>query len=360
MKEDILLQRLASASSIAIALGLFGVVAAGDEPRPTCSQIRLMTASGVIGMRHQYTISAHCSREVSQVEKDLFKSKSKNVQSVSIDVLASASWDRKSGEASESIKFNGTSQGTRVATAICSEDPWLKDPPGGPGSCHNINAQATVNAGETPDVLISKVFYLARSVSLDEAQALSKTHPSGPPPAPPPMPTNPPGKAGDRHSGSIGATGPAAAGPGTAPISFPAEDLVSAGKVHVSQGKVMVQTMSAFGPGWGNNAQLLWGEAGVGAVLDMTVDIAIPGTYALQMSMTRAPDYATVSIEVDGKPGPEFVGWAPSVMPPWPFSAGTFPLLPGARQVTLRITGKRAASTGYLVGVDHIVLTRVQ
>jgi len=246
----------------------------------------------------------------------------------------------------ESIKFDGTSQGTRVATAICSQDPWLKDPPGGPGSCHNINAQATVNAGEIPDVLISKVFYLARSVSLDEAQALSKAHPSGPPPAPPPMPTNPPGKAADRHSGSIGATGPAAAGPGAAPISFPAEDLVSAGKVHVSQGKVMVQTMSAFGPGWGNNAQLLWGEAGVGAVLDMTVDIAIPGTYALQMSMTRAPDYATVSIEVDGKPGPEFVGWAPSVMPPWPFSAGTFPLLPGARKVTLRIPGRAPRRRG--------------
>src|SRR5258705_6709449 len=346
------LRLLASAPFITAVLGVLGSGVAGDEPRLTCDQIRLMSASGVIGPQHRYTVSAHCFREVTEIKKSPFGSSAKNLQRVSLDIIGTGSWERKSGRATEDLKFTGSSRGTRFASAVCSQDPWLKDPPGGPGSCHDINVQAIVDAGEIPEVLVSKVLVLVRSISLAEAESLSKKAGSAPPPPPPPAPTNPAASERDRRTGSIGAVGPAAANSGGAPIALEGEDLVSAGKAHVSSGRVDVQAMSAFGPGWSNKAQLLWGGAGVGATLDLTVDVAVPGTYKVQMSLTRAPDYATVSIEVDGKPASiDFVGWAPTVTPPFPFSVGTFPLLPGARQGRLRITGKRAASTGYLVGV---------
>jgi hypothetical protein len=46
-------------------------------------------------------------------------------------------------------------------------------------------------------------------------------------------------------------------------------------------------------------------------------------------------------------------------MPTGSFPVGSFILSPGPRHVRLIIAGRSPQSTGYLVGIDRIVLTRI-
>jgi hypothetical protein len=76
--------------------------------------------------------------------------------------------------------------------------------------------------------------------------------------------------------------------------------------------------------------------------------------------MTRAPDYGIISVGVAGIPAAKpFFGYQQKVLPSGGYPMGTFPLTAGKNRVRLKIIGKALESTGYLVGVDKLVLTRV-
>lgn len=51
-----------------------------------------------------------------------------------------------------------------------------------------------------------------------------------------------------------------------------------------------------------------------------------------------------------------FDGYAPQVAGPVTVALGTFAMIKGPRPVSLKIVGRNAASSGWLVGVDRIVL----
>jgi len=54
-------------------------------------------------------------------------------------------------------------------------------------------------------------------------------------------------------------------------------------------------------------------------VLDLILDVSAAATYALELYMTRAPDYGILKIEVDGKVSPvEFYGLSLRVIGPTP------------------------------------------
>jgi hypothetical protein len=107
-------------------------------------------------------------------------------------------------------------------------------------------------------------------------------------------------------------------------------------------------------------AGLLWVDGTAGAVLDLIVDVAVAGRYAVDLYPTSAPDYGNLKFEVDGRPSSfSFTGFQPKMMPPASYPVGTFFLSPGPRRVSLMITGRSPKSTGYLVGIDRIVLTRI-
>lgn len=126
-------------------------------------------------------------------------------------------------------------------------------------------------------------------------------------------------------------------------------------KAKANAGRVAAQPMSQFGKGWSGDAHLLWTGGATGAVLDLVVDVPASAMYAVELYFTRAPDYAQIAIEIDGKSSPAtFSGYAPRVAPPAPLQAGKFPLQAGARKLSLKITGKVAQSTGYLVGLDQV------
>ena len=128
----------------------------------------------------------------------------------------------------------------------------------------------------------------------------------------------------------------------------------------VNAGKVELQPMGQFGTGWVGDKQLFWSGGAPGAVLDLGFTVEKEGRYDVTLSLTRAPDYARLKVEVDGQassvsPDP----YAPTVMPPAPWKLGTFALRPGSRKVSLMIIGKHPKSTGYFVGVNHLRLEPV-
>ena len=347
------------------------------EPHLVCDQVRLMDASGVIGAEHRYTFTAHCYRHASETKG----STTTNVVWLDFNVTGKGRWERKTGQASETLNFTGSATGTRLAAGVCTQDPWLKNPPSGLGTCQSMAVHATVgSAAPVPMELIEpKVFLLARMVALAEAQALSLAKASGSAPSLPPDPTPPAVprvNIGDLAAGggSVVATQPVVV-PATPPgvvrtartpvpevvkLVLEGEDLVKTGKTWTSHGSIVAQPMAGFGPYWSGNAQLLWVDGTVGSLLDMIVDIVVAGRYHIELYPTRAPDYANLKFEVHGQPAPfSFVGFEPKVMPTGRFSVGSWVLSPGPRHLRLIIAGRSPQSTGYLVGIDRIVLTRI-
>jgi hypothetical protein len=328
--------------------------------------------SGVIGPKHRYTFSAHCAYEATTCKSWPGGSQCTNSISIHFDVLGGGEWVRATGIATEKLKFTGSASGVRYASGTnCTQDPWLKDPPTA-GSCGQITVSAKLESpGPVPEVLIKpEVFLLVRTVMLEEAKALSQTVASNNPPPPPPAPTPtiPTARIGDRSGGNqVVASVPKPIPVPPSPLPPPAvrlvtegEELVKTGSFQVTGGRVGAQLMGGFGAGWSGNAQLLWVDGAVGAVLDLIVNVPANGKYALELHMTRAPDYGIVSVEVAGTPAAKpFFGYRQKVLPSGGYPMGTFPLTAGKQRVGLKIIGKAVESTGFLVGVDKIVLTRV-
>ena len=140
---------------------------------------------------------------------------------------------------------------------------------------------------------------------------------------------------------------------------YEGEALAISGKILVSGGKVAPQPMSGFGQGWSGNAQLLWTGGQPGAVLDLLLDVPVRAVYAVELHMTRAPDFGRLRIQVDGKDvAATFDGYGPAVVPSGPFAVGSFDLGPGPRKVSFMIVGKHGNATGFLAGIDFIRLSR--
>lgn len=140
-------------------------------------------------------------------------------------------------------------------------------------------------------------------------------------------------------------------------MEYEAETLLASGAVRVSGGDVRVQAMAAFGRGWSGGEQLFWSGAPQGATLDLLAGVPADSKYAVEIYMTRAPDYGKLRFEVDGQPSETtFDGMAPEVMTSGPIQLGTFALRAGQRRLSLTITGKYAQATNYYVGIDKLRL----
>lgn len=136
-----------------------------------------------------------------------------------------------------------------------------------------------------------------------------------------------------------------------------AEGLLARGKTLLRGGTTVAQPMAGFGPGWSGDAQLFWHGGSPGATLDLLVDVPRDGAWVVEIALTRAPDYGQLSFEVDQHPVAEpFDGYAPAVAGPVVVSLGTFAMQQGQRPVSLKIVGRNAAATGWLVGIDYIRL----
>ncbi|MCB1843676.1 MAG: hypothetical protein KDI09_11995, partial [Halioglobus sp.] len=372
-----------------------------------CSSPTLKGASGVIGNKHSYKISGECEQTWSSTTTGAGSSTTVN-SAIQFSYLGGASWDRLSGVAEEQLKISGDSTGKRFATATCSQDPFLKDPPGGPAKCGPITVQIDMDAGKIYEALTTKTFWANKKLSLAEAQALSALGSPSKPPSEP-QKVKPPAEVFSSRStpaavsGDIIATNPGtgtvsaiqappeiadrvvAAGslrsattggetlrpppegqlrraggtamPALRPIQmeFEAEALVRSGAFQVAGGQVQPQAMAGFGSGWSGGEQLFWSGGAVGAVLDLVIEVPAGSKYAVEIYMTRAPDYGLLQFEIDGTQSDmTFDGMAPEVMTSGPYPLGTFPIQAGTRRISLMIIGKYSQSGGYYVGIDKL------
>lgn len=180
-----------------------------------------------------------------------------------------------------------------------------------------------------------------------------------------PAAKTPAGSQGPLRASSGQPTVSPAAGPATS-VPVPAlatllnvegEAFITGKKFALAGGKVTEQSMSGFGMDWSDHRQLLWSGASVGSVLDLTIDVPVSATYAVELYATRGPDYGQAKIQVQGQDAVVALdGCAPKVMSPSPMQLGKFSLAQGPNTLSLMMVGKNPQCTGFLVGIDRVRL----
>ncbi|GAB2655445.1 DUF2961 domain-containing protein [Kribbella swartbergensis] len=110
------------------------------------------------------------------------------------------------------------------------------------------------------------------------------------------------------------------------------------------------------GVSWSNGTQA-WihgAKAGDKVVLGFTVPTT--GTYDLSAVLTKAVDYGIADVQVDNGAKVSFDGYVPSGVTTQQVDLGSAQLTAGNHQLTITLTGKNPAATGYLVGLDFLDL----
>jgi hypothetical protein len=94
-----------------------------------------------------------------------------------------------------------------------------------------------------------------------------------------------------------------------------------------------------------------------GSRASFPLDVEDGDTYGLSAAFVRAPNFGIVQVSIDGRPvGAPFDGYAATLARADPLSLGTLALSEGKHTLTLTVTGKNAAATDYLAGLDLLVL----
>jgi hypothetical protein len=118
--------------------------------------------------------------------------------------------------------------------------------------------------------------------------------------------------------------------------------------------------MTAFGSDWLGGAQLYWVPSRPGARLTLQVTAPAEGTYTIAGYFTKAPDYGRFQLSINGqKVGEPFNGFDPWVVHSGKVTLGTASLRAGENEFQFDIVDRDARSSGYMVGIDRLELTRV-
>jgi len=142
------------------------------------------------------------------------------------------------------------------------------------------------------------------------------------------------------------------------------EDLIQGARA--TAGTVSAQTLEAYEGRWSGDAQLWWQPAEPGARLTLSFPAPAAGDYEVTAYMTKAPDYGRVAIALlEGDVAAfdasrEIDLYGPRVAPTGPIPLGRMRLRQGANTLAIKVTGKNDRSTGYLVGLDALVLKLVE
>jgi hypothetical protein len=124
-------------------------------------------------------------------------------------------------------------------------------------------------------------------------------------------------------------------------------------------GKVEIQDIPAFG--WSGDKQLWWNDANAGDEMTIEFPVENAGRYQISANLTKANDYATVQISVNGEPvARSFDRYHPTVSHD-PIALGVFDLVAGKNRLQFRIEGTNPASIKKnCVGLDYLQLTPVR
>ena len=126
-------------------------------------------------------------------------------------------------------------------------------------------------------------------------------------------------------------------------------------------GKTQDQGMFNFGKGWSRARQLFWTGGKVGDSLVLKLPVKKTGRYELQAQFTKAKDYATVQVSLDGKKlGQPLDLYSPEVVPSGTVTLGTRRLKKGDHRLKVKITGanEKTMDGRWFVGLDWLKLVR--
>ncbi|NPV47782.1 MAG: C1 family peptidase [Armatimonadetes bacterium] len=118
-----------------------------------------------------------------------------------------------------------------------------------------------------------------------------------------------------------------------------------------------MQDMKPWGARLWSAGRQLFCSGGEGARLALALPIERPGHYRLNLYATRAPDFGTVQVSLDGKPlGEPLDLYGREVLPTGQIGLGDVRLQPGRHELAIRVVGKAARSRGWAFGVDCVEL----
>ena len=108
---------------------------------------------------------------------------------------------------------------------------------------------------------------------------------------------------------------------------------------------------------WSGGAQVWLRAPAAGRFMTLGFEVPRAGAYDLSAVLTRAGDYGIVALEVDGEQvGEPFDGYAAGVSRSPLTEFGRVDLTAGHHALTVRVTGRNAASGGYFAGLDVVEL----
>jgi putative heme-binding domain-containing protein len=127
-------------------------------------------------------------------------------------------------------------------------------------------------------------------------------------------------------------------------------------------GRVAPQAMGNFKAGrWSGSSHLWWTGGKPGDTLTLDVPLKAQGTFEVFAILTKAPDYATVTVSFDDGPavGPVDL-YDPQVIQALPLSLGRFDLKTGTSTLKIEVTGTNPkAVPAYMTGLDCLYLVPV-
>lgn len=147
-------------------------------------------------------------------------------------------------------------------------------------------------------------------------------------------------------------------GPMIVPGALEGESL----KILAKTGNPAPQNMKGFKDSrWSGDTQLWWTGAKPGDRLTLALPVAQAGHYEIKAVFTRAPDYGTIRVLLDGKPLSDkqfdFFGWRVTATPL--LTLGERELTAGEHELTFEITGANPeAVKSYMVGLDYLWLEK--
>jgi formylglycine-generating enzyme required for sulfatase activity/tRNA A-37 threonylcarbamoyl transferase component Bud32 len=116
-----------------------------------------------------------------------------------------------------------------------------------------------------------------------------------------------------------------------------------------------VQDMKPYGVGLWSNDRQRFCLARQGGFVEFAVGCSRAGRYRLAAFFTRAPDYGTVQVALDGTPvGQRFDGFNDAVKRSDRVPFGTFALSAGSHRLCFTAVGKTPRSRDYYMGIDCI------
>ena len=112
---------------------------------------------------------------------------------------------------------------------------------------------------------------------------------------------------------------------------------------------------------WSGDTQLWWTGAKPGDQLTLALPVMPPGLYVVKAVFSRAPDYGTIRVLLDGQPlSQKQIDCFGSKVTTTPLlTLGERELTAGDHRLTLEVTGANPeALKSYMVGLDYVWIER--